>query len=415
LTDIRTAYGASVGGFFMPTTAQHFQNRTSTQHPANMKYSQRYDLQRHRTKADGTALIYIQVTIEGKRIRVATDLHWSVKHFEQKILPRHRNDTLHEDYSRQLSRIEGEINEVFIWARLSNIELTPKLFEAELKNKYSRSDFIQFFQRSLNERKIKGGIKPATFKNQMNAYASLTRFVQKLPFNEISIDWLEQYKFWLINKEGLKLSSVETKLRVLRTYMNLAKTQGIHFKYPFDGFRMPKVGETLRFLSESEFQLILKLYNSKHYPENYETPLKLFLFSCYTGLRISDMKKLRRSNIEGDKLVWSMEKKRIDAAKNMIIPIHPFALELTNEGRGQLLPMISEQKINANLKKISYELKINKEISMHWARHTFATRFLRHGGRIEVLQQLLGHDSIITTMKYVHVDNQDMKQILILT
>ena len=110
-----------------------------------------------------------------------------------------------------------------------------------------------------------------------------------------------------------------------------------------------------------------------------------------------------------------MEKKRIDAAKDMIIPIHPFALKLTNQERGPLLPMISEQKINENLKKISYELKINKEISMHWARHTFATRFLRHGGRIEVLQQLLGHDSITTTMKYVHVDNQDMKQVLILT
>jgi site-specific recombinase XerD len=380
-----------------------------------MKYSQRFDIQKHRTKTDGTALIYIEVRIEGKRLRVPTDLHWPVQHFDKKILPRHRNDKLHEDYTRQLVRIEGEVNEVFIWARLSNVELTPKLFEAELKNKYSRSDFVQFFQRSLNERKLKGGIKPATFKNQLNAYATLIRFTENLPFNEISLDWLDTYKFWLINKEQLKLSSVETKLRVLRTYMNLAKTQGIHFKYPFDGFRMPKVGETLRFLSEQEFQLILQLYKSKHFAEHYETPLRIFLFSCYTGLRISDMKKLRQSNIQNGKIVWSMEKKRIDAAKNMEIPVHPFASSLTNQGRGSLLPQLSEQKLNENLKKISYELKINKEISMHWARHTFATRFLRHGGRLEVLQQLLGHDSIITTMKYVHVDNQDMKQVMILT
>ncbi len=380
-----------------------------------MKYSQRFDIQRHRTRKNGTALIYIEVRIEGSRLRVPTDLHWPVKHFDKKILPRHRNDTLHEDYTRQLSRIEGEINEVFIWARLSNVELTPQVFEAELRNKYSRSDFVQFFERSLNERKIKGGIKPATFKNQYNAFCTLTKFTKQLPFNEISTDWLDTYKFWLINKEGLKLSSVETKLRVLRTYMNLAKTQGIHFKYPFQGFRMPKVGETMRYLTEDEFQLILQLYKSKRYPEHYEIPLKVFLFSAYTGLRISDMKKLKTYNLENGKLTWSMEKKRIDAAKDMSVPIHPFAASLTNTSRGLLLPMISEQNLNENLKKISYELKINKEISMHWARHTFATRFLRHGGRIEVLQQLLGHDSITTTMKYVHVDNQDMKEVFILT
>ncbi|GAB4030029.1 tyrosine-type recombinase/integrase [Spirosoma gilvum] len=66
--------------------------------------------------------------------------------------------------------------------------------------------------------------------------------------------------------------------------------------------------------------------------------------------------------------------------------------------------------MNRTIKVIAAKLDLNTKVCFHWARHTFATRFLRHGGRLEVLQQLLGHKHIETTMIYVHVDKERKRE-----
>jgi len=60
--------------------------------------------------------------------------------------------------------------------------------------------------------------------------------------------------------------------------------------------------------------------------------------------------------------------------------------------------------MRAELAEVAQKLGLSQSCSPHQARHTFATRFLAKGGRIEVLQQLLGHQDINTTMKYIHID-----------
>ena len=126
--------------------------------------------------------------------------------------------------------------------------------------------------------------------------------------------------------------------------------------------------------------------------------LSRFLFSCFTGLRISDIDNLKEENIISDSLAFTTVKtgkfQRInmnESAKKYIDPKIIFPAGYTGE------------YINRELKDIAKICGIRKNISYHVSRHTFATNFLICGGRVEHLQKILGHSKITDTMIYVHI------------
>lgn len=137
--------------------------------------------------------------------------------------------------------------------------------------------------------------------------------------------------------------------------------------------------------------------------------LKSYLFSCHTGVRISDIAHLSNENIIGDELVFIPHKTR-RFNRPVRIPLLSYAKKLIEGKKGLLLEKVADQKMNENLKLIAEKAKISKELSFHTARHTFATLFLAAGGNIAVLKELMGHAAIKTTMVYVHIDAEQRKQ-----
>jgi len=139
----------------------------------------------------------------------------------------------------------------------------------------------------------------------------------------------------------------------------------------------------------------------------------LFIFSCYTGLAYSDAISLTpRELVKGnDGEIWI----NTERTKNKIpvsIPLLPKALEITekykdnprSKNRGTIFPLISNQKLNNYLKEIADVCEIEKNLTFHLARHTFATTVtLTNGVPIETVSKLLGHRSISTTQIYAKV------------
>jgi site-specific recombinase XerD len=126
--------------------------------------------------------------------------------------------------------------------------------------------------------------------------------------------------------------------------------------------------------------------------------LSIFLFSCFTGLRFSDVTKLKAENIIENFVVFTAEK----TGKFQRVPINKTAQKFINPG-----PIFNEiytnEYFNRELKNIAKICGIRKVLSFHVSRHTFATNFLVCGGRVEHLQKLLGHYKIEETMIYVHI------------
>ena len=146
----------------------------------------------------------------------------------------------------------------------------------------------------------------------------------------------------------------------------------------------------------------------------------IFLFSCYTGLAYIDVKQLTDKNIvlgiDGERWIGT-HRQKTDSPSN--VPLLPFAEAILLKykehpqclNNGLLLPVLSNQKMNSYLKEIGDVCGINKELTFHIARHTFATTItLTNGVSIESVSKMLGHRSIKTTQHYAKIVDKKVSE-----
>lgn len=138
----------------------------------------------------------------------------------------------------------------------------------------------------------------------------------------------------------------------------------------------------------------------------------LFIFSCFTGLAYIDVMNLKAENIRKnfDGKLWIMTK-RIKTNVKVNVPLMDIPKMILDKYAGQLpqgklLPVISNQKMNAYLKEIGDVCGINKNLTFHTARHTFATMMLTLGADLYTTSKLLGHADVKMTQVYAKIINQ---------
>ena len=181
-------------------------------------------------------------------------------------------------------------------------------------------------------------------------------------------------------------------------------------KNPFSNYKA-KVKEVERvYLSETEIQEIL---NKDFGNERLSLVRDIFLFSCFTGLAYIDVKNLTKSHIslgiDGEKWIFTHRQKTESASKIPILPITQMLIDKYSNHpqcvvQDKLMPILTNQKMNAYLKEIAAVCKIEKELTFHIARHTFATTVtLTNGVPIESVSKMLGHKNIKTTQHYAKV------------
>jgi integrase len=165
-----------------------------------------------------------------------------------------------------------------------------------------------------------------------------------------------------------------------------------------------------QFLTEQELQT---LSNKALMNERLRQVRDIFVFSCYTGLAYIDAANLTPQNIgigmDGERWIYTFRQKT-DTRTN--IPVLPPAMAIIEKYKehqlckvkNKLLPILSNQKMNAYLKEIAALCNINKELTFHIARHTFATTVtLSNGIPIETVSKMLGHSSIKQTQHYAKI------------
>ena len=143
----------------------------------------------------------------------------------------------------------------------------------------------------------------------------------------------------------------------------------------------------------------------------------VFIFACYTGLAYADIAALRADNIKKmfDGRLWIVTHRQ-KTKTNVNVPLLPMAEKILKKYEGQfqdgeILPVLSNQKMNAYLKEIGDICEIEKKITFHLARHTFATTMtLGKGVPIESVSKMLGHTNIQTTQIYARITNDKISR-----
>lgn len=146
----------------------------------------------------------------------------------------------------------------------------------------------------------------------------------------------------------------------------------------------------------------------------------IFIFCCFTGLAYADVKKLKRGDIrigiDGGQWIKTKRSKTDTRSNIPILPIANTIIEKYHENetlkeKDLVLPVLSNQKMNAYIKEIATLARISKNLTFHLARHTFATTVtLTNGVPIESVSKMLGHTNLKTTQHYAKILDMKVSQ-----
>jgi site-specific recombinase XerD len=234
--------------------------------------------------------------------------------------------------------------------------------------------------------------------------------ISDIDISKLNFEFISEYEFWLKSVRNCDHNTAIKYLSNFRKIVNRCIRNGWLQRDPFIGFKMTKREVERTALTEFELQsLVTKNFKM----ERLSVVRDIFLFSCYSGLAYSDVKKLRRSEIiigvDGEKWLISRRQKTDIAAR---IPLLPSALRIIDKYHNhdqciiedRVLPVLSNQKMNSYLKEIADICGINKNLTFHIARHTFATTVtLSNGVPIETVSKMLGHRNLKTTQHYAKI------------
>ena len=367
------------------------------------------------TKANGDGLlpIYVRLTIDGKRFEYSTKKFVEKSKWSAETSRMKGNSEEARSINGLLDFTRNRINEIQFELLKENKPLTIEEFKGKIQGTAERQRFlIPIFQDHNNKIKALLGKEYAP--------GTLERY-------ETSLRHTEEFLMWKYNLKDIDILQIDHAFITdyeffLRTVRNCANNTAVKYiknfnkiikiclanhwieRNPFANYKS-KVKEVERvYLSEEEIQ---EISNKEFATERLSLVRDIFLFSCFTGLAYIDVKNLTKSHIslgiDGEKWIFTHRQKTESASKIPILPVtqmiidkyadHPQALN-----QDKLLPILSNQKMNAYLKEIAAVCKIDKELTFHIARHTFATTVtLTNGVPIESVSKMLGHKNLRTT------------------
>lgn len=368
--------------------------------------------------ASGKAPVILQVFISGKKFVTNTGISAAPECWDNDAqLLRGRTSEVH-DANMVLAEAKSAINRIQVEFRLSGKVLTIEAFKDAYLNRAARDCFITFMISEIESRHRTGTITPGTYRHHRNVCTRFRALYPSLPFSSISPAVLEDYHRYLHKyftdqdkragiPAGYHTNTIHGHFKVLKTYMKIAEQRNIKYQWPFTQFKVSRGSSRIVYLSAAELQSMLQAYQNQVFKGSEHYSLTVFLFACYSSLRISDILRLNPADIIQDHIIIRPQKTK-RSGRIVRIPLNQVSRQIIQSRGDAMFRALTEQKINQQLKNIALILGITKNISLHVGRHTFATEFLRRGGQVHVLQRIMGHSDIKTTMVYTHLEDQHL-------
>jgi site-specific recombinase XerD len=236
---------------------------------------------------------------------------------------------------------------------------------------------------------------------------NVLKYLKKYPggtavqIGQVNKQWLENFQDFL--RQHLAQNTARSYALGICQVLNKAARENIIMKNPGKDITYIKTKETEKItLNIDEIQI---LANAKTETELESDIKKAFIFACYTGIRISDLRTLTWGNIEHNPPQVAKRQKKTGVS--VYIPLHKTAWAMINDGalhnhKELIFPWLEVIKCNSNIHLENFIIRsgIDKHIGWHTARHTFAVKSLESGADIYTVSKLLGHTNIATTQVY---------------
>jgi site-specific recombinase XerD len=382
-------------------------------------FSLLFYMKKQKNYSTGSAPIYLRITVDGKRSEVTTGRSCDPSFWNTSS---NRCNGKREEIKSLNAYLDDLQNKIYEAHRQLTEKCTTitaeKLRDHFLGKEEKQRTLIDVFKdhNDKMEALIGAEFSKGTAERYRTSLKHTVDFLQwkykitDIPIKKVDHSFITEYDFYLRSVRKCANNSTVKYLKNFGKIIRICLSNGWLAKDPFLNYKN-KVKKVERvYLTEGEIQLIA---NKTFGCERLEHVRDVFLFCCFTGLAYIDVKNLRKTDIvtgvDGEKWI-SIKRQKTNIPSR--IPLLPLPLDLLRKyencpiclNTGMLLPVASNQKMNSYLKEIADFCGINKPITFHIARHTFATTVtLLNGIPIESVSKMLGHSNIQTTQHYAKV------------
>ncbi len=383
-------------------------------------YQLSFYLRKSRSNKSSESDIYLRISVDNKR---------SAMTINRKVDPRKWHSKSEKMLGKSPEAIELNNYINVIRNRIKNIH--QDLIEKK-KSVSSKSILDEF--KGVNKKKAKmtlevfnehneqmdrlsgKSISKSTANRYWTCYNHVEQFINEelkvadYPMNDINHQFITRFEYFLKTKRECNHNSALKYVNNFKKIIRIALANQWMDRDPFYNYKVQFETVEREYLNEEEVQ---KLIDKDLHLDRLKLVRDMFVFSCYTGLAYSDVKKLSSTDItkgiDGGK--W-IRIKRTKTKSLSSIPLLPVAEEILDRYKDHpevkdgkyVLPVLSNQKSNAFLKEIAALCGIKKPLTTHLARHTFATTItLTNGVPIESVSKMLGHQDLRTTQHYAKI------------
>jgi integrase len=249
-----------------------------------------------------------------------------------------------------------------------------------------------------------------TAKKHVSDYIKLEYNLTDIPVKDVDNRFITGLEYYLKTERKCAHNTAIKYVTNFKKIIRIAFANDWITKDPFVNWKGKLKIVEREFLTEAEIQMMIE---KELHTDRLDQVKDIFLFSCFTGLAYADVKKLSKNDIilgiDGEKWI-KIKRSKTDTRSS--IPLLPTAMSILEKynshpdvsNKDRLLPVLTNQKMNAYIKEIADLCGISKNLTFHLARHTFATTItLSNGVPIETVSKMLGHKSLRTTQHYAKI------------
>ena len=330
-------------------------------------------------------------------------------------------------HARMVNREIDKIN-VAVNAKYKElISIKGQATASEVKNGFqciasSQETLLKLFRKHNEAFAKKTGVTrtKSTFGNYRNSYMHLERFINKkhhvsdVSFRQLDYSFIENYAYYLRIDCKMMPGSVLERMKSLQTMVKTAIRKGIISHNPFADYSPERPKPIQRYIPVEELEKLMKTPLKNH---SLDVTRDLFVFSCFTGLSYIDLYNLTDEHIvkADDGALWiNISRHKTDVVSK--IPLLDIALQIIEKYRGKcsgnkVFPVKNSGDMNKQLKKIATLCGIERRLTFHMSRHTFATETcISNGVPIETVSRMMGHKNVTTTQIYAKVTNNKIDE-----
>lgn len=359
----------------------------------------------------GLCPLNCRITHNKERKQFTTGLFVNPIHWDNKLQKLNAQDANYKFINAQIKQIQTKINNIVLVIQLQGGDCSlDNIYNNYIGKEIKKKDYVlSYYKQYLSKIKKLVGleIKDNTYNkfvyvgNHLEAFLKWKFKKLDYPLEELSLQFLDDFDYYLKTEKKQEQITINKTIQRLRTPIKQAISEGYLDRDPFILHKSKTVRKTVIFLTTEELKT---LENSVLQQKRLSTIQDLFIFCCYTGLAYNEMSHLEKQNIQigFDGINW-IQMKREKTQRQISIPILPKAQEIIDKylaESNRIFPPISNQKFNSYLKEITAITGIEKRLTHHIARKTFASTVLLYNDvPMEIVSELLGHSNMVITQE----------------